>query len=148
MWVVKPSNSFFSTTAGQVAEQKYEAIKSINMALESTILQLRHQVEIGRSRQSRRRQIVHQQSGGLQGAAGAAAAGGSVLTSPAGLSASPGSPPSFSSASGASTEQLSVSLAVEASEGLNELYWQGIDTNPSGSGTSGTLNSAQQENRP
>lgn len=29
---------------------------------------------------------------------------------------------------GASTEQLSVSLAVEASEGLNELYWQGIET--------------------
>lgn len=29
---------------------------------------------------------------------------------------------------GASTEQLSVSLAVEASEGLNEFYWQGIET--------------------
>ena len=28
----------------------------------------------------------------------------------------------------ASTEQLSVSLAVEASEGLNELYWQGIES--------------------
>ncbi|XP_057367678.1 hamartin-like isoform X1 [Daphnia carinata] len=114
----------------QVAEHKYDSIKSINMALENSILQLRHQVELGRSRQSRRRLITQQREDGSGGAATSAlnAASSMMPASVPGFSTSPSSPPSFSSISGASTEQLSVSLAVEASEGLNELYWQGIET--------------------
>ncbi|XP_046636498.1 hamartin-like isoform X1 [Daphnia pulicaria] len=112
----------------QVAEHKYESIKSINVALENNILQLRHQVELGRSRQSRRRLITQQREDGSGGAT-ALPAGSSSSAMPSsvpGFSTSPSSPPSFSSISGASTEQLSVSLAVEASEGLN--YWQTIET--------------------
>ena len=108
-----------------MAEQKYESIKSINMALENTILELRHQVEIGKSRQTRRRQIIHHQQQQQQVTTAASTAASPC--GPGGFSASPSSPPSFSSISGTSAEQLSVSLAVEASEGLNELYWQGID---------------------
>lgn len=81
-----------SNVAQQVAEQKYESIKSVNVALESAILQLRHQVEIGRSRQSRRRQIAQMTEPSSAGAAQSS-------TGP-GFSASPGSPPSFSSISG------------------------------------------------
>ncbi len=128
-----------------MAEQKYESIKSVNLALESSILQLRHQVEINRSRQSRRRQIAQLHDPSPTGAAHSSTAPG--------YSASPGSPPSFSSISGgpgvvavgepgalvtpahfawhsagASNDQLSVSLAVEASEGLNELYWHGLES--------------------
>ncbi|KAK4025492.1 hypothetical protein OUZ56_014557 [Daphnia magna] len=118
----------------QVAEHKYESIKSINVALENAILQLRHQVELGRSRQSRRRLITQQREDGSGGvltstsAFNAASSSSMMPASVPGFSTSPSSPPSFSSISGASTEQLSVSLAVEASEGLNEFYWQGIET--------------------
>lgn len=97
------------------------------MALENTILELRHQVEIGRSRQTRRRQIIHHQQQQQQAGMTTAASTAASPCGPGGFSASPSSPPSFSSISGTSAEQLSVSLAVEASEGLNELYWQGID---------------------
>ena len=74
----------------QVTEQKYESIKSINMALEGNILQLRHQAEINRSRQSRRRQIQDNMSTDII----------SAPPSAPGFSTSPGSPPSFSPVSG------------------------------------------------
>lgn len=86
----------------QVAEHKYESIKSINVALENNILQLRHQVELGRSRQSRRRLITQQREDGSGGAT-ALPAGSSSSAMPAsvpGFSTSPSSPPSFSSISG------------------------------------------------
>jgi len=102
----------------QVTEQKYESIKSINLALEGNMLQLRHQVELSRSRLSRRRQIQDNLTTDII----------SAPPSAPGFSTSPGSPPSFSPVSGASAEQLSVSLAVEASENLTELYWQGIES--------------------
>ena len=74
----------------QVAEHKYDSIKSINMALENSMLQLRHQVELGRSRQSRRRLITQQQDGSAS----------SSMIPALGFSTSPNSPPSFSSISG------------------------------------------------
>jgi hypothetical protein len=86
----------------QVAEHKYESIKSINVALENNILQLRHQVELGRSRQSRRRLITQQREDGSGGAT-ALPAGSSSSAMPSsvpGFSTSPSSPPSFSSISG------------------------------------------------
>lgn len=86
-----------SPVSFQVAEQKYESIKSINMALENSILQLRHQVELGRSRQSRRR-LINQQDGSSATAVGSSSS--MMPTSIPGFSTSPSSPPSFSSISG------------------------------------------------
>ena len=85
----------------QVLEQKYESVKSINMALESNILQLRHQVELNRTRlNSRRRQILTPAG---SGADHWAVGDQPIISAPPpapGFSPSPGSPPSFSSHSG------------------------------------------------
>lgn len=96
----------------QVAEHKYESIKSINVALENAILQLRHQVELGRSRQSRRRLITQQREDGSGGvltstsAFNAASSSSMMPASVPGFSTSPSSPPSFSSISGQSKMNL------------------------------------------
>lgn len=96
----------------QVAEHKYESIKSINVALENAILQLRHQVELGRSRQSRRRLITQQREDGSGGvltstsAFNAASSSSMMPASVPGFSTSPSSPPSFSSISGESKMNL------------------------------------------
>ena len=97
-----------------MAEHKYESIKSINMALENNILQLRHQVEIGRSRQSRRRLITQQREDGSAGAT-ALPAGFSSSAMPAsvpGFSTSPSSPPSFSSISGENAHPFSIWIST------------------------------------
>lgn len=83
-----------------MAEHKYESIKSINMALENAVLQLRHQVDVGRSRQSRRR-LIQAAADGATNALASSATSSSIM-----LATSPSSPPSISSISGETTNSI------------------------------------------